>query len=79
MASRSLSAYLVYRLSEPQVQQDAAQFSGNPAVRFETTVVSNIYSAGLPPLEAGGVLVEKVLAILRHRAAGNRLETLLKQ
>ena len=32
-ASRSLSAYLVYRLDGP-AQAEAAQFSGNPAIRF---------------------------------------------
>ncbi len=78
LASRSLSAYLVYRLGDPAVQREAARFSGNPAARFESTVISNIYSAGLPPVEAGGVIVEKVGQILGHRAAGNRLEALLK-
>ena len=61
LASRSLSAYLVY-----------------PAVRFEYTVISNIYSAGLPALEAGSVVAEKAAQILAYRAAGNRLEALLK-
>jgi ethanolamine ammonia-lyase large subunit len=78
LASRSLSAYLVYRLAEPAVQEEAARFSGNPSARFEYTVISNIYAGGLPPLEAGGVIVEKVGQILAHRAAGNRLEALLK-
>jgi ethanolamine ammonia-lyase large subunit len=78
LASRSLSAYLVYRLADPAVQAEAARFSGNAAARFEYTVISNIYAAGLPPLEAGGVIVEKVSEILQHRAAGNRLEALLK-
>jgi ethanolamine ammonia-lyase large subunit len=78
LASRSLSAYLVYRLADPAVQAEAARVSGNPAVRFEYSVISNIYSAGLPPLEAGGVIVEKVGEILKHRAAGNRLEGILK-
>lgn len=77
LASRSLSAYLVYRLADPVVRRAAAEFSGNPAIRFEYTVISNIYSGGLPPLEAGAVLVEKVDEILTHRAAGNRLEQAL--
>ncbi|HYT95101.1 MAG TPA: ethanolamine ammonia-lyase subunit EutC, partial [Gemmataceae bacterium] len=77
LASRSLSAYLVYRLGDPE-QRAAAQFSGNPAVRFEYTVISNIYSGGLPPAEAAGVIVEKVGDILGLKAAGNRLEALLK-
>ncbi|HMF18735.1 MAG TPA: ethanolamine ammonia-lyase [Gemmataceae bacterium] len=73
LASRSLSAYLVYRLGQPQVQKEAARFSGNPNIRFEYTVISNIYSGGLPPLEAAAVIVEKATAILENQAAGNRL------
>ena len=78
LASRSLSAYLVYRLGDPAVQKLAANFSGNSTLSFEYTVISNIYSGGLPPAEAGGVIVEKVGEILAHCAAGNRLEFLLK-
>jgi ethanolamine ammonia-lyase large subunit len=78
LASRSLSAYLVYRLADPLVQRQAARFSGNPAVRFEYSVISNIYSGGLPAAEAGGVIVDRVSDILTHKAAGNRLEDLLK-
>lgn len=52
LASRSLSAYLIYRLGDAAALQQAARFSGNPAVRFECTVISNIYQAGLPPAEA---------------------------
>lgn len=79
LASRSLSAYLVYRLADPSVQVEAARFSGNPEIRFEYTVISNIYSAGLPPAEAAAVIVEKACEILRQRAAGNRLEALLRR
>ena len=75
-ASRSLSAYLVYRLADPSVQAEAAQFSRNPEIRFEYTVISNIYSGGLPPAEAAAVIVAKVCEILKQRAAGNRLEAL---
>ena len=75
LASRSLSAYLAYRLGDPAVQREAVRFCGNPAVRYEYTVISNIYSGGTPPAEAGGVIVDKVP---RHHAAGNRLENLLK-
>ena len=78
LASRSLSAYLVYRLGDPAAQQAAARFSGNAAVRFEYTVISNIYAGGLPAAEAGGVIVDRVGEILAHQAAGNRLEGLLK-
>jgi ethanolamine ammonia-lyase large subunit len=77
-ASRSMSAYLVYRLCDPVVQRDAAQFSGNPGIRFEYTVISNIYAGGLPPLEAGAVIVEKAVEILAAKAAGNRLAGMCK-
>ena len=77
-ASRSLSAYLLYRLTDPEAQQSAAAFNGNPEIACEYTVISNIYSGGLPPSEAAGVILEKVCAILEHRAAGNRLESLVK-
>jgi ethanolamine ammonia-lyase large subunit len=76
LAARSLSAYLVYRLAGTPLTE-AARFSGNPAIRFEYTVISNIYSGGLPPVEAGAMILEKVLQILSQRAAGNRLESLL--
>ena len=79
LASRSLSAYLVYRLGDAGVQKEAARFSGNPGIRFEYTVISNIYSGGLPPAEAGAVIVDRVGEILTHQAAGNRLESLLKK
>ena len=78
-ASRSLSAYLAYRLADADAQADAARISGNAGIRFEYTVISNIYASGLPPLEAAAVIVEKVGEILRHRAAGNRLESRLKK
>ena len=73
-ASRSLSAYLVYRLADPAAQAEAARFSGNSSIRFEYTVISNIYAGGLPPLEAAALIVERAAEILVHRAAGNRLE-----
>jgi ethanolamine ammonia-lyase large subunit len=79
LASRSLSAYLVYHLLDADVQQVAAAFSINPSIRFEYTVISNIYSVGLPPLEAGSVIAEKACEILTYRAAGNRLEAKLKR
>jgi ethanolamine ammonia-lyase large subunit len=75
-ASRSMSAYLVYRISDPAVQKEAAVFRGNRDIRFEYTVISNIYSRGLPGLEAGAVIVEKAVDILAARAAGNRLTML---
>jgi ethanolamine ammonia-lyase large subunit len=78
LASRSLSAYLVYRLGDAAVRDQAARFSGNPSIRFEYSVISNIYSGGLPPVEAAAVIVDKACAILNYQAAGNRLEAMLK-
>jgi ethanolamine ammonia-lyase large subunit len=79
LASRSLSAYFVYRLGTGEVQEQAAVFSHNPDMRFEYTVISNIYSAGLPPVEAASLIVEKAAQILDCKAAGNRLESLLSE
>ena len=75
-ASRSLSAYLVYRLPDA-VRSAAAAASGNAAIRHEVTVISNIYDAGLPPVEAAAQIVGTTERILRHQAAGNRLEGIL--
>ena len=77
LAARSLSAYLAYHLLEPEAQEAAARFSGNDHIRFEYTVVSNIYAGGLPPVEAGSVIAEKAWQILSHQAAGNRLEAMI--
>lgn len=77
-ASRSMSAYLTYRLADEQDQAAAARSSGNSHIRYEYTVISNTYDRGLPPLEAGAVIVERAAQILKHHAAGNRLEALLK-
>jgi ethanolamine ammonia-lyase large subunit len=76
LSSMSMSAYLVYRLSDPAVQKEAARFSGHGEIRFEYTVISNIYSGGLPGLEAGAVIVERVVEILAAKAGGNRLMVL---
>lgn len=77
LAAQSLSAYLVYQLRDADEQQAAARFNGHPQIRFEYTVVSNIYAGGLPAVEAGSLLVERACQIREHRAAGNRLENLL--
>jgi ethanolamine ammonia-lyase large subunit len=77
LAAQSLSAYLVYQLLDADERQAAARFSKNANIRFEYTVVSNIYAGGLPAIEAGAVLVERICQILEHRAAGNRLEGLI--
>lgn len=78
LASRSLSAYLVYQLQDAEARRQAAASSGNAAIRFEYSVISNIYAGGLPAAEAGAVIVEKIGDILTHNAAGNRLEAKLK-
>jgi ethanolamine ammonia-lyase large subunit len=66
IASRSLSAYLAYRVGE----------AGSDA-RYEYSVISNIYSGGLPPEGAGRLIAERASEILTYKAAGNRLERLL--
>ena len=71
-SSRSLSAYLCLRVPDG-AREDAARFSGHDAIRFEYTVVSNIYRGALPPLEAAAVIVTAASQILAHGAAGNRL------
>jgi ethanolamine ammonia-lyase large subunit len=78
LASRSLSAYMAYQLADESTRHAAARFSGNTGIRFEYTVISNIYSGGLIPVEAGSVIAEKAWQILERHAAGNRLEELLK-
>ena len=77
LASRSLSAYLLCRPADGEARRAAAAFSGQADPRCEYTVISNIYAGGLPPLEAGAVIVQRVLQILAHDAAGNRLEARL--
>ena len=78
LASRSMSAYFTYRLNDKNTQKSAASFSGNAKIQYEYSVLSNIYAGGLPPIEAGSVIAEKVFEILKFKAAGNRLESLLQ-
>jgi ethanolamine ammonia-lyase large subunit len=78
LSSRSMSAYFAYRLSDHITQMAAASFSGNSQMQYEYSVLSNIYSGGLPPVEAGSAIAEKIFEILQHQAAGNRLENLLQ-
>lgn len=77
LASRSMSAYIAYRLDDAETRQAAAEFSGNPDVRYEYTVISNIYSGGLPPKDAAEQIAERVSQILISKAAGNRLERVI--
>lgn len=76
LSARSLSCYLAYHLKDEWVQQAAAQFRGDPNIRFEYTVLSNIYEGGLPPLEAGSFIAKTAQKIIDNQAAGNRLESL---
>jgi ethanolamine ammonia-lyase large subunit len=78
LASRSLSAYLAYRLSDEETRSAAVRFSGNPAIAYEYSLLSNIYAGGVLPAEAGSQVAEMIFEILDRRAAGNRLETLLQ-
>lgn len=78
LSSKSMSAYLVLNLTDPEAQKQAAMYSDLTRIQFEYSLVTNIYQGGLPPVEAGSVVAEKALEILRHQAAGNRLESLLK-
>jgi ethanolamine ammonia-lyase large subunit len=79
MASRSMSAYLAYRLNDDETRTAANAFSGHDDVRYEYTVISNIYSEGMPPAEAGAQIAERARQILTNRAAGNRLERALQK
>ena len=78
LASRSMSAYMALRLDDPAAQRRAAAFSGHADIRFEYSLLSNIYSGGVPAVEAGSMVAERAAMILRHQAAGNRLETMIK-
>jgi len=71
-AARSLSAYLVYRVAPAPREPNRGKETG----RFECTVISNIHAGGLAPAQAAEAIVEKSIAILTHKAAGNRLESM---
>ncbi len=79
LSSRSMSAYLVYRLNDAEVRRQAIEYSGNKGIHYEYTLISNIYMGGLPALEAGSVVAEKAVQIITHKAAGNRLEEMIMQ
>jgi hypothetical protein len=70
---------LLYHLLDDDAQRKAANFSGNDHIQFEYSVLANIYEAGIPAVEAGSVIVEKVEQMMRLRAAGNRLEALIDE
>ena len=62
--------------TDDATRQEAIKASGNPDIKYEVTVISNIYSGGLPPLEAASVIVERTMDMYRLKAGGNRLENL---
>lgn len=78
-AAKSMSAYIAFRVSDEETRNAAAQFSGNPDIRYEYSVISNIYDGGMPPHEAAKLIAERVEQILINRAAGNRLERAVHQ
>jgi len=78
LSSKSMSAYLVLKLKDETARQAAAIYSEHEKIRYEYTLITNIYEGGLPPIEGGSVVAEKVMEILENQAAGNRLEDLLK-
>ena len=78
LSSKSMSAYLVLKLRDPEIQKKAANYSDLPTIRYEYTLITNIYQGGLPPVEGGSVVAEKAMEILKYQAAGNRLEEVLK-
>ncbi|CAM3594482.1 ethanolamine ammonia-lyase subunit EutB [Parendozoicomonas haliclonae] len=75
-SSRSMSAYLVYHLTDEESLKEARLFAELPGLEFEDSVIPNIYQGGTPPLEAGAIIVEQARQILHHKAAGNRLKCL---
>jgi len=76
MASKSMSAYLVFQLLDSDLQKRAADFSGHADIRFEYSLITNIYNGGIPSVEAGSLITEKAFQILEYQAAGNRLESI---
>jgi ethanolamine ammonia-lyase large subunit len=79
LSSRSLSAYLAIRLADSPSLKEAVKYSGNASIGYEYTLITNIYAGGLPAVEAGSVVAEKAMEILKHQAAGNRLEDILSR
>ncbi|MEN8210223.1 MAG: ethanolamine ammonia-lyase light chain EutC, partial [Thermodesulfobacteriota bacterium] len=79
LSSKSMSAYLALKLKDLETQKMAALYSDLPKIGYEYSLISNIYEAGLPSIEAGSVVAEKAMEILTFQAAGNRLEDILKK
>jgi ethanolamine ammonia-lyase large subunit len=75
-SSRSLSAYLAYRVSH-ETESITSTISNLPS-RYEYTVLPNIYDKGTRPSQAALLIAERIQEILLNRAAGNRLEKILQ-
>lgn len=75
-SSRSLSAYLAYRVSSKSEKSSSPM--SNLASRYEYTVFSNIYDKGTLPSQAALLIAERIQEILLNQAAGNRLEKILQ-
>jgi ethanolamine ammonia-lyase large subunit len=75
-SSRSLSAYLAYRVSSKS--ETSSSPMSNLASRYEYTVLSNIYDKGTLPSQAALLIAERIQEILLNQAAGNRLEKILQ-
>ena len=76
VACRSMSAYLAYRVGKDTANGRDPARGGNAPPRYEYTVFSNIYEKGLKPDRAARLVADEVERILKHRAAGNRLNQL---
>ena len=75
-SSRSLSAYLAYRVSH-ETESTTSTISNLPS-RYEYTVLPNIYDKGTRPSQAALLIADRIQEILLNRAAGNRLEKMLQ-
>ncbi len=75
-SSRSLSAYLAYRVSSKS--ETSSSPMSNLTSRYEYTVLSNIYDKGTLPSQAALLIAERIHEILLNQAAGNRLEKILQ-
>ncbi|KAH3757468.1 ethanolamine ammonia-lyase [Pelomyxa schiedti] len=78
-ASRALSAYVAYHITDPETRNAALRHNkGASPSGWEYNVVNSIYSGGQDPESAAEVVSTLVLNMLRLRAGGNRLSALLE-
>jgi ethanolamine ammonia-lyase large subunit len=76
-SSRSLSAYIAYRICDTASAPSSA--TPNSPARYEYSVISNIYDEGTPPARAAEAIAGRIRQIMTHKAAGNRLEARLQK